>query len=188
MDRFSSEAGQKIRGRDGKGLAGLLAVPLGPRPKGNGTALSAPMQQLAQEVKGSRASVTAFYITALRDEQLGALVGNIAESIACLAGMDFPAAYKHQLAAFNAALEFFALKETDEQPDTTWIIPVLKRVADDMRRLADLVSLSFPYLAISGVSPQIFPPSLPPVIPACLPLCLSKMAQNRPTRQSKIRT
>lgn len=139
LKKFATEVGQRIRNRNGLGLAELFAVPLGPRPKGNGVTFTTQRQQLAEDAKSARPSIISACSSAIRDEHLSVPAGNIIECLVCLSNNDIPGAYKHQMSAFNAILDYFALKETDDQPDTTWIIPALKRVGDDLRRLADVV-------------------------------------------------
>jgi len=147
MDRvktFAGAASARARMKDGIGLGKLLLVPLGERPSGNGYILTRDQQHLVEEAKVARSSVVSICNSGMRDELLGALVGYILECLVCISSTDFHAAYKHQVAAFNAILEYFSLKETAEQPatDTTWVIPVIKRVGDDMRRIAYMVCIS----------------------------------------------
>ncbi len=47
-------------------------------------------------------------------------------------------AYKFELSAYNAVLDYFSLREED----TTWIIPVLVRVSNDLRIIAERVSVN----------------------------------------------
>ena len=49
----------------------------------------------------------------------------------------FVAAYRHESVAYNTTLDYFSIKEED----TSWIIPVLVRVSNDLRVVATMVRI-----------------------------------------------
>jgi hypothetical protein len=51
-------------------------------------------------------------------------------------GHSFELAFRHVLAMHNSAVDFFGSKEDD---DTSWFIPVLIRISNDLRMIATMV-------------------------------------------------
>jgi len=130
MEQQLRSIDQAWRRGNGVELARLMALPL-PLTAASSQAASS----LAGEVEGRLPALAALCGNCIRDGGLAAAEASRLQALSHLLKGDLESAFHHELAAYNAVLEWFTEKEESE---TLAAVPLLTRVSDDLRVVAGL--------------------------------------------------
>ena len=113
--------------RNGVRLAAALALPL----QGGGLVIAPPHRQLADKARGI--NVLSYASSNVSEAGVAGIVAHRLQALLSLVANDLKKAYEHELAAYNSVLEY--LKEDN----SSWVLPALIRISNDLRLLATLV-------------------------------------------------
>jgi len=121
---------------DGKELSKLVALPLKKEKNGsNVVELTSEKKKLIEKIKtAGLKGVVESQIDS--DDALSGAVTSHLLCVVALVGKDIEGAFKNQLDCYDYVYSYLNMCSSDN--DTTWIIPVFTKVADDMRRLAQI--------------------------------------------------
>jgi hypothetical protein len=89
--------------------------------------------QFAEKIRG--VNVIRACENTLQDNSTAAIVAYRLSALVSILENDLETAYRHGLTAYNAMLDYFSQKDEN----TTWIIPALVRISNDLRLLAEKV-------------------------------------------------
>jgi hypothetical protein len=121
---------------DGKELSKLVALPLKKEKNGSSSVeLTSDKKKFLEKMKASGVKGAVEAQSELPSALIGAVIGHLL-CIHALAGKDIEGAFKNQLDCYDYVCSY--LNACSPENDTTWIIPVFTKVADDMRRLAQI--------------------------------------------------
>lgn len=141
FSNYITQLNNIISGRRGAELARHMALPLGPAPRGNGVPLNQVHKQVLDRAKST--DVGRYCASNISDSQLAALVGNHLSALkAFVSDSDHGNTYKYQHAVYNILLDYMSSQQGESDP--IWVIPVLTRVSNDLRLVAEMADESTP--------------------------------------------
>eukprot|EP00607_Mallomonas_marina_P007531 CAMPEP_0182419004 /NCGR_PEP_ID=MMETSP1167-20130531/3391_1 /TAXON_ID=2988 /ORGANISM="Mallomonas Sp, Strain CCMP3275" /LENGTH=155 /DNA_ID=CAMNT_0024593555 /DNA_START=74 /DNA_END=540 /DNA_ORIENTATION=- len=119
---YMSSVNNAVARQNGKGLALLLAIPVGKVP------ISKSMIQIANRT--TVLNPITYCASNIADKEMAGIIGRRLSALASIVQSDWTNAYQHQLGAYNALLDYF------KDDASYWIIPALTKVMNDLRLLA----------------------------------------------------
>lgn len=122
LNAYFATASSCTSRRDGAKLAALIALPIE-----NG--MNATVKLLIERAKS--VSVLSYASSNVPDEGAASIAGFCILALVALGENDFKKAYEHELAAYNSVLEYL------KDESTVWILPVLYRISNDLRLIAN---------------------------------------------------
>ena len=126
LHNYLSSINTVVARHDGGGLA--LAVSIK-------TSLSKGMIQLVDRAK--TLNPMSYCASNILDQVIAQVIGRRISALIAISSGDWANAYQHQLGSYNAILDY--LKEDA----SSWIIPALTRIMNDLRLLAYHVRITF---------------------------------------------
>lgn len=117
-----------ISNQDGHGLVKEISLPLS-NPKSAWAS-----QNLVERIRGI-SNFSNFCSKRISDSRLAGVIYGALSALVSVVEHDSDSAFKHELVAYNAVLDYFGNRDED----TTWIIPVLVRISNDLRGVAQMV-------------------------------------------------
>ena len=117
-----------INKKNGNSFAKLIALPVG-KP------ITQPIRTLVDKIQNL--NVIQYCEQNLSETNTAAIIAYRLMALISIVNSDYENAYKHALVAYTAALEIFS--EKDDL--AVWIVPVLTRVSNDIRTIAEKVNL-----------------------------------------------
>ena len=141
LQSFFNAINKCIHNKNGRELSEHVQLPL------RGVKLSSIKRQLAERLKSGVITSCSMGIS---DQHIGKIVGLYLSALkALVVESDIQVAYDYEHDAYNHTIDFFSLRD-DTYPDTTWIIPVVDRISNDLRIIAEMVIyyLHFSFLVL----------------------------------------
>ena len=133
---YLQAAKRHVQRFDGKEFSKLVALPLKKERNGNSVVeITQEEKKFLDKIKVAGLKNVVESQTNFPDALSGAVISHLL-CINSLLGKDIEGAFKNQLDCYDYVYSYLNLCSSDN--DTTWIIPVFTKVADDMRRLAQI--------------------------------------------------
>lgn len=130
LHSFFASINGLVSRKEGRRLASLLALPIDV----SSLISSSSDKQLAERAQG--VNCLTYASSNIVDDGVASIAGFRVLALISLVKSDYKKAYEHELAAYNSVLEYI------KEDNSTWILPVLFRVSNDMRLLAIKVNRS----------------------------------------------
>ena len=127
LHSYFTAVGGAVLKRNGAQLSSFIALPLDSAH----SIKQSPHKDLSERARGI--NCLSYASSNLSDEGIADIVGHRLLGLVSLSSGDYKKAYEHILCSYNAVLDY--LKEEN----SSWILPVLFRVSNDLRLVANKV-------------------------------------------------